>query len=282
MKKSWIEVSVLILFLALFLLGLIFREVWGRPLAESILNQSMEEFFQGSLRLEKFQLDPQLKVTLGSLRGRVKQETGEIPFEIHEIASEGPLTRYFSPEGLSLQFIGLRLGDSARAGIRGKVKARGGEEGFLKLKVQVESLGLEELARFNPENLGGAQGEIKGEIVFRQDAKGNIELTALLRVESPGGELPSRFFEPLLAYLPEFAVRRDVRKLVAVRGLVGYREASLEIRSIQSDRIKIVLHLLVPEYNLDLNLNLEIRVDEKNAFADLAGLLGLLKMKSAE
>ena len=281
MKRTHTALWILVaLFLATWVAAFSFRNELGRRSLETLLNLENKEIFAGSLRLETFQIHPNLRIQMGPLRGGIKQQAETVPFEITEIVSEGPITHYFSPEGLKLNFKGLRLGDSTRSGIRGTTQIRGGKESFLDLRAEVESVGLEELARFNPENLSGSIGEVKGEVTFRQDAAGNIRLSAKLKVEAPGGVLPSRFFEPLLPYLPQFAIRRDVRKLIGVRGLVHYRDALLEIHSVESDRVKLFLHVMVPEYNLDLNLNLEIRVDEKNALPELAALFGLLQTKA--
>jgi hypothetical protein len=280
MKKRRLGLGIFLLLLVFLIFGVLFHEELARRWLESALNQNTQELFLGSLRLAEFRLEPKLRVRLGPLRGRIRAGSQEIPFEVQEIVSSGPLTDYFSREGLELRFAGFGVGDSPRSDIRGIARTRGGREGSFDLRVEIQNLGLEELARFDPENLKGAAGELEGEIAFRQDMGETFEFQALLRIEQPGGRLPSRFFEPLLAYLPEFAVRREVRKVVAARGLVDYREASLQIRSVQTDRVKIFFHILIPEYNLDLNVNLEVRADEKTAFADLASLLGLLKTEA--
>ena len=62
---------------------------------------------------------------------------------------------------------------------------------------------------------------------------------------------------------------------------VGYQSADLRATLASADTLKVFLHLLIPDYNLDLNLNLEIHIDKDNAFPELARLMGLLERVKA-
>ena len=44
-----------------------------------------------------------------------------------------------------------------------------------------------------------------------------------------------------------------------------------------SDPMKFFVHVWVPDYNLNLNVDLKVRLDVKDAFLQLADLLGALK-----
>jgi hypothetical protein len=45
------------------------------------------------------------------------------------------------------------------------------------------------------------------------------------------------------------------------------------------DRVKVLLHILILDYNLNLTLNAEIRTDSKNAFFKIAQYLGMVEVK---
>lgn len=265
-----------------FLLILRFHAALERRLLESVLNQNTKKFFAGSIRVGEARLDRRLKIHIEHLRGRLLSGTGPVALEIQSIESQGPVTDFFLKQGLVLVFKGFRPGQSQHGGIQGTSHLRGGREGFIDLRAEVDGLDLHEIEWLNPENLSGATGELRGEMTFRSDTKGEVSYSARLQVEEPGGHVQTRFFDLLKPYLPQqLETREKIDHLLATGGVVGFREASLQADWAESDRMKVFLHITVPDYNLVLNLNLEIRVDEKNAFMQLTQLMGLLKIQSA-
>ncbi len=281
MKKGISRVLLLLFAASLVFLVLVFsfRRPIERRLFESLFNQNTKEFFDGSIRLEEARLDPKLKIHLRNLRGQLHSDAGPVPFEISSIDSQGPLFDFFSKEGLALIFKGLRPGHSAHQGVQGTIHLRGGREGFADLKAEVKSLDLQEVEWLNPENLSGASGELRGEVTFRVNAAGEVLCAANLRVQEPGGRIQSRFFDILKPYLPQqLEIRQKMDHLIATGGIVGFHDASLQLELAKSDQMKVFLHIAIPDYNLVLNLNIDIRIDEKNAFLQLAQLAGLLKV----
>jgi hypothetical protein len=187
----------------------------------------------------------------------------------------------FSKEGLALIFT-VNLGGAAEGrGVVGVLRVRGERQGFCDMKADVRSLDLGDIEWVNPENLAGSAGEMKGSFTFRVDAGGRPFCEIRLRVEEPGGKLQARFFETLKPYLPQLAVQQKVEEIAGKQALVDFREAELRLDLAESDRMKIFLHIAVPDYNLDLNLNIELRVDSENAFADVAGLVGLIRRETS-
>lgn len=239
------------------------------------LNRNTKALFKDSLRVEKVRLEKNLEIQIDHLHGKLQTEGGPLPFQIKSINSEGPVTDFFSQEGLVLNFKEARTADSKYGGIHGSYRFRGGREGFFEIKAEVQGLGLEELEPLNPENLRGSSGEIKGEITIRQGAKG-VFLRANLRIDEPGGRLQARFLDLLKPYLPQMGVKEKVEQILAAGGGVDFRIASLEMELVESEKMKVLLHLAIPDYNLDLHFNIEVRVDEKNAFLQLAELGGLI------
>jgi hypothetical protein len=270
MRRGVFFTLFLVTAISLFSSFLIFRHsVWARPLVEIALNKTGKEFFQDSLRLGHFHIDRRLGIHLKDLRGNLRTETGEVPFEIHSLDTENSLANIFQKKGLKLFFKAEE--------ISGEARYRTGKGWFFDLKLDIHELGLEEVKWINPENLSGASGRMKGRIEFRADAQNEIHLQADLGVGPPGGLLQARFFELLKPYLPEPALRVRLEEVLAGKVLVGFKDASLKMELLESDIMKIFFHIAVPDYNLNLNLNMEIRIDEKNGFRELAELAGVLK-----
>ena len=88
------------------------------------------------------------------------------------------------------------------------------------------------------------------------------ELDCALRIDEPGGLVQTKVFEWLVPYLP---TTEEIRRLSARSELIGYRRASLELHGLRDDRLKGLFRIDIPSYNLIVNLNLEIKVDDETA-----------------
>ncbi len=86
----------------------------------------------------------------------------------------------------------------------------------------------------------------------------------------------ARLFDLLVPYLPS---GKELQRIASETGLVTYKDASLQLKLAQSDAMRIVLHIGVPQYNLELNLNVDVRVDERRVLGQLTDLLGLIKSR---
>lgn len=249
-----------------------------KKILEFSLNQNAKEFFSGTLRIGDFHIDRNLHIHMGDIHGQFQPEKGSTSFLIRSVQSAEPVTNYFSSNGLMLRFSGLRFSSSSGPdGIEGSYKIRGGRDWFVHIEVEVLKLGLEEVEWINPANLHGSSGLMTGNISFRSDSKGKIEFQTKLQIKEPGGELQARFFDLLLPYLPQAALKRKVRTMAHQFETIHFQSALVNADMNQPDQIKILFQIFIPDYNLNLNLNIEVRVEEENSFMKLAELMGLIK-----
>lgn len=277
MKTKLFLISLLLLALcgAAFLK---YKDVLLASIVTKAANSAASEYFQGTIRLKRVTLDRSLKIRLENLEGVLKTEHGPVPLEIASVESRGPVYEIFSKDGQFFDFKEARPKNSPRKGVSGSVQFYARKEWRSTLRLQVEALGLEEIQWLAPNDLAGSSGEMKGVLTFVSDYKKELGFFADLKIAEPGGILQERFFESLKPYLPaltqiEGKIRQDGRDLVK------FRAANLTVRLLESDTLIGLFHIQVPEYNLNLNLNLTVKLDEKNAFSQLFDVMGLLKLK---
>jgi len=249
-----------------------------RVIGESILNQSAKEYFAGTIRVREVRLQPSLSLRIEGVEGKLQTQNGAIPIEIAQIESKGSLLRLFDPEGLSLNFQGVRPSKGIGQGLRGKGRVRGGRHWFFYAKAEVEGLRLQDIMKLNPDFLRGAEGEMKGNIFLKAHANEEPEFKADLHVAKPGGRLQAAFFDGIMLYLPQPQLRNSLKKISMQKESVPFQNADFQVHLIQSDQIKVFLHILVPDYNLNLNLKVHIRIDEKNALQELVKIMGIVKI----
>lgn len=258
---------------------ILFQENILRHSLQYLLNRGNDAFFSGSVRVQKAGFDPGLRFRIEKLGGKLNTDIGPVPFEIPLLVSEGPVTDLVLPGGLLFRFEGFRLKNAIRPGVSGTLRLTGGPGGGAELRAEVKSIGLEDIDWLNPDNLKDATGEMKGEFIFKILSGKEPSLTLAVRIEEPGGKIRSGVLAPLLSSLPDSLEREYVKELAQDSGLVRYLKAFLKIELPRSDLLKLFLHMSFPDYNLSFNLNLEIQVDEKNAFVKLAGIMGLMKAR---
>jgi hypothetical protein len=268
-----------LLILALGLTGLYQnRLVLERILFEKALNLTTPEFFDGTLRLKHVHINREFKLMISGIKGDYQAAEGTVPLRIQRIESLDSLLGIFSKQGVRFHFTGLRPANSQSLGISGIFQTKAGKNWRSEMRADVQSLDLADIRWINPDNLDGSAGELRGDITFKADHASEPELGITLLVQEPGGKLQSKFFDVLLPYLPQLPDKVKIAKLADTNALVGFKEAELKAQLVSTDKIKVFLHILVPDYNLNLNLNLEIRVDEKNAFGELARIMGLVRI----
>jgi hypothetical protein len=275
--KKWPTVVCFILVCILFFVFGLHHQLL-RIFLQHTINQQTKIFFNNSLRIEKAQLDLRSKIRINRIRAEFKSDSRVIPLEILSIESENPVFGIFSRQGLVFHFKGARPVNSKHKGMNGIVSMRGTKDWFLKAEVRVESLGLEDIEWINPDGLRGASGEFKVNVLFFAASEKEPNLTAYFEISKPGGRIQSRFFSLLLPYLPIDA-KPQMQKIASAGGLVSFIEGDLELNTMQSDELKVLLHILVPDYNLNLNVNAKVRLDEKNAFPKLAQAMQLMRVR---
>lgn len=254
-----------------------FHGFFLRSLLEFQINRDNREIFCGSIKIPKAEFTPGLGIRIEGLRGGIKTDTGFVPFQIPLVFSENRVTDLFSSQGLLLRFEKFQFKALRDRGVGGTLRLKSGRLWSSELEAEVKSLDLEEFEWLNPENLSGATGELRGRFILKTGADRDPELLLELKVEEPGGTLPSKAFSPLLAYLPESLQREYVRELTSDSGLIRYSSGVFRVDLSRADRMKLFLHMAIPDYNLDINLNLEIRVEEADTFSKIVQLMAHVK-----
>lgn len=265
--------------IALIILGLIYfnRLELERLLFQAALNVSTSEFFQGSARLKSGSIDRNLKLHLKGIEGTLKSQGGPVPMEIQRIDTTKIVPGLFTPEGINLQFAGIRPKGSNNPGLSGRAELRSGHDWSFKTNTEIEGIDLSEIRWLNPDNLEGSSGWIHGTITAEGSSKDKFPRFTMVVIAQKGGYLQSRFFDVILPYLPELPTKKQMAKLSKKSEVVSFKEAVLRMELASANSMKVFLHISVPEYNVELNINLEIRIDETSSFAELAEVMGLLK-----
>lgn len=279
MRRPYLA-AIIICLAILAVLVFIFRDSLGRKILEQAFNQSTQPFFSKSIQIRRFHFNRKGGLHFRNIEGNLQTSSGPFAWEIRELVSDDPLVKYFSKDGMTVRFEGVKPGASTSLGVTGKIRVKGGKKGFYHLESVIGGLGLEEMRWLDPENLKGATGAMKGNISIHQDVEGEPKFSAEVDIKEPGGQIAAHLFDLLLPYLPQMAPTVRQKRQAKPQETVDYQNAQLKIEMSQLDQMKIFLHLRVPDYNLNLNLNIEVRIDEKDGFFQLAQLMGLIKKKN--
>ena len=251
------------------------------PLTEKGLNKALHDYFGGTLTLQDLKLQKGGILTLKGLKGRYQARDGGIPLEIQSLQSQSSVLDLLEGKTLPVKVAGVRTGNSSGETLEGDAQVRIGSQWHFEFRAKIISLELRDLTPLSPENLEGASGILKGTLTLRTDAREDPVFGLVLNVFEPGGNLQARFFDLITPYLPQIQARSRVEQLAASKKTVSYKNAHLNIGLEDPQQMKLFFHILVPDYNLDLNINMAIRVDRKNAFFELAEVLGLVQVKAA-
>jgi hypothetical protein len=250
-----------------------------RDLLERLANRATQEYFAGSVRIEKVSLDRHFKVHLTGITGKLQTRQGPVPLEVKSLESQDPLFLFISQKSVRFIFEGIRPQISLRRGISGNFVIQTGPAPRFELNADLGKTGLEDWQWIDPQNLSGATGDMKGSLTFRQILGREPEFSMDIEAPEPGGNIQARFFDLFLPYLPASLQKEKVQKVSKSQQLVRYGRAALRVNLVQSDNIKILLQIFIPAYNLKLTLNATIRTDEKSTFSQIARLIGLIEVK---
>ncbi len=269
---------------ALILAGLLAAAVYAGPgiLSEPArrllvwkLNRETQPVFKDTVKIEKLILTRDLSVRMENLSARLQTKTGSAPLEIGTLNSRGPVPQLFSKDGLLFDFTGVRTAGSDAAGLHGVWQIVLGPEGFSDISADIDGLNFGDIVWMSPENLAGMTGLITGNLHLRSAVSGQVLIDSTLKVLPPGGEIQARFFQVLQPYLPGAAQPLLIQATLS-GAVVTYKEAEAHITLAKPDELNVFLYLLVPVYNLNIRLNLTVKLDEENAFGKLAQVMGLL------
>ncbi|MSR78172.1 MAG: hypothetical protein EXS63_08140 [Candidatus Omnitrophica bacterium] len=283
MNKKLISLSGLIAGIAILVFFFFQHHGMEKHALEWLLNQNTQDAFHRTVRLEGAHIDSLLQLHIRNLQAEITSKNGAaVPIEMASLDSEGPLWAPLAGIPLTFHWKNLRIARSREPGVHGSLLLQGGLTSWkINVRGQVESLDLQDLVWMDPEHFKGASGKIKGLIAGEGGALVDPSLELRLEIVKPGGKLPASTFDLFRPYLPQSVLETKLNKLSPSSRLIGYNRASFWIKNMSADKMKAEIHILAPDYPLDLNVNMEIRLDEKNAFLELAQIMGLLEVKSS-
>lgn len=259
------------------ILVLTVNDDWRTRCVEYAINKAGAEYLPGTVRLKSVWLDSQLKLHVRNLEFPIMGEKKVVYFVVEEIDSTHSILKALNPEGAQMNLKGIKPLGSQSKGLSGTLKLQALPTPVFDLQGNIEELNLSELSPLYPSSFEGASGKLRGSYQFRLDDQGEPLLSVHASVDTPGGTLQARFFNALSAYLP-----RDVKKKTATinaQDLVAFERADIDFELIQSDKARTFLFLAVPEYNLHLNLKMDMTLDEKKALTKLAEIAGFIRME---
>jgi hypothetical protein len=250
-----------------------------RSLLERQLNRVSQELFAGSIRVQGVTLNRQLRARITELSGKLQTRQGPVPLEIRFIESLDPLSFFLTKKPVRFIFEGFRPEKSPRTGVSGTFTIDASSASNFEFTADFGSSDLKDWQWLDPQNLSGATGATKGSLTFRQAAGKDPEFQIDIESPQPGGNIQAKFFDLFLPYLPVSAQKEKVRGISQKEQLIRYQKGSLKVDLLQSDRMKILLQIFIPDYNLKLTLNADLRTDRKDAFSQIARIMGLIEVK---
>ena len=282
MLKKTLSIALLV-----FLLALLGLTLWAIPrlpelerkMVEHLANQAAKEYSEGPLHIDRVTFDRHLKIRIEGITGQLQTRQGPVPLVVKTLESQDSLLLFISQKPVRFIFEGIRPEISSRVGISGNLLIQTGPASRFELAADLGKTGLEDWQWLDPQNLEGATGSMKGSATFRQISGREPEFTLDLEAPEPGGNIQARFFDLLLPYLPASPQRERVQKASKNERLVQYNRAALRVNLVQSDLVKILLEIYIPAYNLKLTVNTTVRTDAKNAFSQIARIMGLIEVK---
>jgi hypothetical protein len=170
----------------------------------------------------------------------------------------------------------VRTQGSVLPGIQGRAEIKTGSEGSYKVEADIAGLDLQEIHWLNPDNLQGSSGLITGKITLDGKFDEDPHFTVILA--SKDGKVQSKLFNILLPYLPALPTKKRMAELSSANAVLPFRNAAMQLALPEPGKMKIFLHILIPDYNVELNLNFEIHLEEKMSLSEIAQILGIVKV----
>ncbi len=277
LRLSWI---FLILFALTLGLLIYFQENLLTHLGNTFLKQQSSPTFSEPAKIERIWLDRFFQIHIRGFSGDLKTRQDPAPIRIENIDCEGSVWGVLQGETLVCHLTPIRVADSVNQKISGTLLFQGGTHWRLDFTAQAESMDLKDVIWLDPDHLKGSSGRMTGTLILRSQAQGSPFFVLDFRAVEPGGKLQSEFFELLRPFLPLTAPKDLLNKEGSGKRLMRYTRASLTLRTIQADKMSGIFRILLPDFPVNLNVNLEIRIDEDNAFFELARLMGYFEVRS--
>ena len=277
-----LKVLLFLILLGLFLIIGVVTYAWNQRVALliKVANHASSELFEGSLRLKSADTTKDLKIVITGLEGRMKTDTGSIPIKIERMMTKTSLLDIFQTRRSELGFENFEPVPSSGHPISGTLLLEFGDNPRATLQASPQHLSVEDYAWVNPDGFRGLSGFVSGSIRFQIDSQENSHFEIDFESEKQGGEVPAKFLEFALPYLPKAQNTKELKNLIATQKSMRYINGLIHAKTISPGKIQAQIKMLFPEQNLNLNLNLTILVDEEHAFLRAFKLLSLFKIKS--
>lgn len=104
------------------------------------------------------------------------------------------------------------------------------------------------------------RGRISGPLVIDGNLNEITSLQGALKTVK-GAEIKAFLLQPILQYVPVSKQKQQLEKVIAIDGLVPLQTAEIYLDSLERNKLSSRLKLKSKEYNLDLNISLDLNVD---------------------
>lgn len=256
--------------------------LWSKrvPLLERTVNQASHELFEGTLRLKSVDIKDG-KLLIQGLEGILNMDTRKVPIQIEKLETETPLWESLLTRRSEIRFYGFRPQNAEQSTpLSGILRLRGGATQSISLRTQLNRVWIEDYAWIDPANFDGLRGFVSGNIRLKIDSSEKAAFEIDLKSEPEGGEVPARFLEFALPYLPKAQNTKELRNRIQKVEGVKFVNSIISAKTTEPGKIQAEMKMLFPEININLNLNLTILVDEEHAFLRAFKLLGLFKIQA--
>jgi len=123
-----------------------------------------------------------------------------------------------------------------------------------------EEIDLVRLRDFNSTLFSKVKGRMNGDFAMSGDVVNMRSLKAQFNI-SKGGYLKAVLLAPLLDYIPKSTQRRKLQQLMGTNADIPIETAKFSLESISEDRFESSVDLESQQFNLDVDLKLDINVE---------------------
>lgn len=268
----------------------------SRWLLQRWLTRTYGSMLDGRIYVERLTAAPILALTVGGQLRTSAIRLDDVTLELHGLALwparpeptwVGTLrARRLALDGLELQTVtgglwrqadGWRLqpfrAHLASGQLAGSLSITDGESApTVTLQLQLERVPLEALAPLAPALFERAQGTVSGQLTVTSAEEAAPQLAGAFRVEEPGGTVQAEFLKGLLPYVPTGARNAELEGAVARGRPIRFQHTTFQVESTGPDELKALLFMALSEYNMNLDADFTIRVDEVAALPQLQAL----------
>jgi len=126
--------------------------------------------------------------------------------------------------------------------------------------LNITDLDIQKIERLHPDVFGKVRGRLRGDMRIQGGADGVRKLTGTLTADE-GGKIQASLLEPLLKYIPQTQQKRLLQSVIMEDGLLPLQKADIGLSLIDAKTLVTHFDLESQEYNLDLDLTVELNVE---------------------